>query len=189
MIRMRTDYHNISDNALWALLVKGDINAGGVLYEKYYELLFNYGIKFCSDADFVKDCIQELFVRLYGVKKQADVEHVRAYLLRCLRNLMFDRHASKSKTVPYEQLSFNIFDIEIVEPQSNDPTDEVLKVRKQLSAARSTLTERQAQIIYLRFVRGLSYKEIATVLEMNVQSAMNSVNRAMTKLRNFMKKQ
>ena len=93
------------------------------------------------------------------------------------------------KSVPYEQLSFNIFDIEIVEPQSNDPTDEVLKVRKQLSAARSTLTERQAQIIYLRFVRGLSYKEIATVLEMNVQSAMNSVNRAMTKLRNFMKKQ
>ena len=64
----------------------------------------------------------------------------------------------------------------------------MLKIRDQLSAARATLTEKQAHIIYLRFVRGLSYKEVAAVLDMNVQSAMNSVNRAMIKLRNFMKK-
>lgn len=186
---MRMEDYNISDSALWSLLLKGDIKAGGVLYEKYYELLFNYGIKFCNDADFVKDSIQELFVRLYTYRRPANVEQVRAYLLKCLRNLMIDRHAAKSRTVPYEQLSFNIFDIETLESQSNEVTDEMLRIREQLSTARSTLTERQAQIVYLRFVRGLSYKEISVVLDINVQSAMNSVNRAMIKLRNFMKKQ
>lgn len=184
---MHIDY-NISDSALWTLLTKGDIKAGGVLYEKYYELLFNYGIKFCSDEEFVRDCIQELFIKLYNRSRPAHVEHVRAYLLKSLRNIMFDKHSSKSKTVSFGQLSFNIFDIETTDLQCGDMTDEMLKIRDQLTAARATLTEKQAHIIYLRFVRGLSYKEVAAVLDMNVQSAMNSVNRAMIKLRNFMKK-
>jgi RNA polymerase sigma-70 factor (ECF subfamily) len=184
---MHIDY-NISDSALWNLLTEGDIKAGGALYEKYYELLFNYGIKFCSDEEFVRDCIQELFVKLYNRSRKVQVEHVRAYLLKSLRNIIFDSYASKSRTVSFGQLTFNIFKIETIDIPCGEMTDEMLKIRDQLSAARATLTEKQAHIIYLRFVRGLSYKEVAAVLDMNVQSAMNLVNRAMIKLRNFMKK-
>ena len=185
---MSNNYNIISDSALWDRLVKGDITAEEVLYKRYYELLFNYGIKFIRDEEFVKDCIQDLFIKLYGRTTDAHVEYVRAYLLKGLRNIMFDRYEAKIRMAPIEQFCFNICDFDSIEKESSELTDETLKIRGQLALARSTLTEKQSHIIYLRFVRGLSYKEIATVLDINVQSAMNSVNRAMAKLRSQMKK-
>lgn len=185
---MSNNYNIISDNALWDRLVTGDIKAEEALYKRYYELLFNYGTKFIRDEEFVKDCIQDLFIKLYGRKTDARVEYVRAYLLKGLRNIMFDRFETKSRMVPIETFCFNICDLDSIEAKSNEMTDETLKIHRQLSLAKSTLTEKQSHIIYLRFVRGLSYKEIAAVLDINVQSAMNSVNRAMAKLRSQMKK-
>ena len=35
------------------------------LYSKYVQVLFVYGLQFTSDRELVKDCIQDVFVKLY----------------------------------------------------------------------------------------------------------------------------
>ena len=57
---------------------------------------------------------------------------------------------------------------------------------RRLVKAYNSLTYNQRVSIYLRYVRGLSYKETAAVMEMNPQSAMNLVSRALKSLRSEM---
>lgn len=49
------------DLFLWQRLIKGDRKAMEELYEKYYSLLMNYGLRCCDDREQVKDAIQDLF--------------------------------------------------------------------------------------------------------------------------------
>ena len=64
--------------------------------------------------------------------------------------------------------------------------DDSRMLTRRLIKAYNSLTYNQRMSIYLRFVRGLSYKEIAVVMEMNPQSAMNLVSRALKSLRSEM---
>lgn len=60
-----TASNKMDDKVLWNLLVKGDQKALEILYQRYYSLLLNYGLKCSTDRELVKDCIQDLFINLY----------------------------------------------------------------------------------------------------------------------------
>ena len=62
--------------------------------------------------------------------------------------------------------------------------DDMLLARRLLDAM-SQLSSNQKSVLYLRYVKDLSYKEIAVVMDINVQSSMNLANRALTKLRSL----
>ena len=55
------DLNGMSDKELVELASVGEMKAIEVLYSRHYELLLNFGMKYFSDIDFVKDCIQDLF--------------------------------------------------------------------------------------------------------------------------------
>lgn len=42
-------YYKMEDIALWNLMLKGDMMSLEVLYRRHYELLLNYGLKYCTD--------------------------------------------------------------------------------------------------------------------------------------------
>lgn len=46
-----------------------------------------------------------------------------------------------------------------------------------------SLTERQKEIIYLRFVHDMSIDEISQIMDINTQSARNLISRSLQKLR------
>ncbi|MCB9252991.1 MAG: hypothetical protein H6605_11020, partial [Flavobacteriales bacterium] len=54
-------------------------------------------------------------------------------------------------------------------------------------SAIESLTSRQKEALYLRFYFGLSHKEIAEVLHLEVQSSRSLINRAVKKIRNVIK--
>ena len=64
--------------------------------------------------------------------------------------------------------------------------DEELKLSRQLLNAYHQLPANQREAIYLRYVKGLPYKEMAEVLDISPQSSINLVSRALTKLRAIM---
>lgn len=55
------DRNNWTDESLWELLLKRDIEVLEILYRRHYDLLLNYGLKIYPDKELVKDCIQDLF--------------------------------------------------------------------------------------------------------------------------------
>lgn len=58
--------------------------------------------------------------------------------------------------------------------------------QKKLDQAMSRLSDRQREIIHMKYLQELDYDEIARIMDLNYQSARNLVNRAITALRKEM---
>ena len=176
----------MKDAELWSKVLNGDMTALSLLYKQNYNLLFNWGMRFVSDEEFVKDCIQDVFVKICSSRKLSSTPYVRSYLLTSLRNMIFDRVASSHDDVSISEQLFEIDDNDSgIELLFKDDDDSRMQGRR-LVMAYNSLTYNQRVSVYLRYVRGLSYKEIAAVMEMNPQSAMNLVSRALKSLRSEM---
>ena len=142
--------------------------------------------KYVSDEEFVKDCIQDLFVKLCSSTRLSPTDYVRSYLLTSLKNLIFDKLSSLKSTEDINALPFDL----TIEDTSLEvlfkDNDEDIQMIKNLQEAYKQLSENQRMAIYLRYIKGLSYREVAAVLEINPQSAMNLVSRTLTSLRSKM---
>ena len=186
---MKNHYFQMDDRALWSELRSGSLIALEVIYRRYYSLLLNYGMKCTPDDDMVSDCIQELFVKLAKSSNLSDSEYPRSYLLKSLRNMINDKSTSARSQV--ECFSFNdeIFS-DIMDDDSFEKifgnSDEDLRKKKALVQALSQLTSQQKHILYLRYIKGLSHKEVAEAMDMNVQSSMNLLSRSVSKLREIL---
>ena len=60
-----TSIEQADETTLWNLLTEGNRKALEIIYQRYYLLLLNYGLKCTSDRELIKDCIHDLFVHLY----------------------------------------------------------------------------------------------------------------------------
>ena len=155
---MKNHYFQMDDRALWSELRSGSLIALEVIYRRYYSLLLNYGMKCTPDDDMVRDCIQELFVKLAKSSNLSDTEYPRSYLLKSLRNMINDKSTSARSQV--ECFSFNdeIFS-DIMDDDSFEKifgnSDEDLRKKKALVQALSQLTSQQKHILYLRYIKGL----------------------------------
>lgn len=176
----------MDDLALWDLLIKGDQKALEILYQKYYSLLLNYGLKCNPNKELIKDCIQDLFVNLYQNNsiKTTNIT-VRSYLLKALRNNLIYKLSSQKEEYSLDDSVFYIPENEDLFEQLFPKNDQDVLLARRLMDAMSQLTPNQKSVLYLRYVKELSYKEIADVMDMNVQSSMNLANRALTKLRSL----
>ena len=77
-----------------------------------------------------------------------------------------------------EDLNEHFFELKIEDAALEslfNGNDEELQLSKKLINAYKSLPENQRVAIYLRYVKGLSYKEMAAVLNINPQSSMNLV--------------
>lgn len=176
-------YNSLDDTALWDFARHGDAKALSVLYRRHYDLMFNFGMKYAGDEELVKDCIQDVFVKFSVSRRLSHTDYVRSYFLTSVKNTILDRLAARR---PADALDEKVFRLEIEDAEierMSSVTDEQILLGKRLMAAYRELTGNQREAIYLRFVSGLSYKEIASVLKIAPQSSMNLVSRAVARLR------
>lgn len=177
---------DLDDETLWILLLKGNMMTLELLYRRYYDLLLNYGFKFCQDKELVKDCIQDLFVKLHQSRNLSETDHVRTYLLRSIKNILMDKLSSIKQTEDIEEASFDLKINDSALAFLFRKNDDDLRLSRQLLNSYRQLPENQREAIYLRYIKGLSYKEIAEVLVITPQSSMNLVSRGLSKLRMIM---
>lgn len=182
-----TASNKMDDKVLWNLLVKGDQKALEILYQRYYSLLLNYGLKCSTDRELVKDCIQDLFINLYK-NNHINVTNitVRSYLLRALRNNLFYKISSDKEVDSIDNSVFHIPVNEDLFDQLFPKNDRDIWLAHRLLEAISQLSPNQKTVLYLRYVEDLSYKEIADAMKMNIQSSMNLSSRALAKLRSLL---
>ena len=167
-------------------IVVQDLMVLEILYKRHYDLLLNYGMKVYPNKDLVQDCIQDFFVKLHQSGKLSHTECVKTYFLKALRNLLIDKLSAVKETVDLEKVSFQMTIDDSVLSRLFDKNDEDIRLSHQLLEAIQQLPVNQREAIYLRYVKGMAYKEIAGVLGIASQSSMNLVARAIAKLRTVM---
>ncbi|MDN5202114.1 sigma-70 family RNA polymerase sigma factor [Fulvivirgaceae bacterium BMA10] len=173
------------DVEVWKSFKGGDEQAFNFLYRKYVQQLFNYGCQFSRDKEFVKDCIQDLFIYLRRQRsKLGDTSSIKAYLFKSLRRDVL-RKIKKEKKRQIEPLG-NYQDFEIsLSPETKLIHGQLIEEkRNHLEKALAKLSVKQREAIILYYYENLGYKEIAEILEMKmVKSARKLVYRAMDTLR------
>ncbi|MDR3061856.1 MAG: sigma-70 family RNA polymerase sigma factor [Dysgonamonadaceae bacterium] len=170
----------MQDSSLWITFKKGDDGAFSQLYENYADLLYKYGIKFIKDQEIVKDCIHDLFIKLYQDReKLPDTNDPLLFLFVSLKNNIIDKLRIETKYTSYVDTEFYV-DF-YLEQEENLPD-----LEEQFLEVMSLLSPRQKEGIYLRYQLEMSYDEIAALLKISSQSARNLVHRSIEKIRSKM---
>jgi RNA polymerase sigma factor (sigma-70 family) len=169
----------MQDSSLWIPFKRGDDGAFSRLYENYVDLLYNYGIKFIKDKEIVKDCIHDLFIKLYQDRdKLPDTDDPSLFLFISLKNRIIDKLREKTKYTYCVDPEFYV-DFYLEPEQEENLSD----LEEQFLEAMDLLSPRQKEAIYLRYQLEMSYDEMAALLKMSSQSVRNLVHRSIEKIR------
>lgn len=174
-----------SDQTLWTELKSGNRSALHRIYEGHVGFLYNYGKKFSLDSQSVEDCIHDLFVFIWMNRKRlGNTDNIRGYLALSLRRDIL-RFSNKSRLVDEvrEDSSFSaISNIEDWIMQGELEEEQSTK----LKSAYESLTNRQREIIYMRYHQNMDYEQIAEALGVKYQSLRNLLSAAIKGLRTSM---
>ena len=173
----------LKNQIVWDEFRKGSKIALETIYEDNYASLYHYGQKFTQDNDLIKDLIHELFIELIDSGLSlSKTDNIRFYLLKSLRNKLLRQLSEKLKFTNKlkEFVDFNLVDSIESQLIKNEVEEQL---RNQVTTAVKKLSEKQQEIIYLRFYSDISYQEIAILFDVNIQTVRNLMSRAINSLK------
>ena len=182
----KTYNSEVYDELLWEKFISGDSMASETIYRQSYSLLFSYGYRMIADKELVSDAIQSFFVKLLTNRnKLPHTKRVKAYLLSGFRNQLLDclEVTSRMRYISLEEEAFSI--TEDFMTSLFDKDDRAMWQEKRLAQAIARLSARQREILYLYYIKGLSHRDIAAILSMNMQSSKNLLSRTLIQLRQY----
>lgn len=176
------------DVLLWDSLRKGNDIAFSTLYKKYVQSLFNYGMHIHPNRDLIKDCIQELFIKFWEKRESlGSIEKVSFYLFRSFKNLLFQKIEISSKKFALTQDLIDQMAPEL--PLENVFVDSELVDQRIIRFKKAVLllTNRQREVILLRFFQGFEAKEIAEIMNLSIPGVHNLISLTIKSLREKIK--
>ena len=175
-----------TDFLLWKRIKAGETLAFHELYMQFADILFSFGLIYSKDQELVKDCIHDLFFDLYKYRKNlSDNDHIRNYLFKSLKRKIQSPQSGKLKLV-----FTNTFQEENEQKTSLAETEALENQEeniKNIRIAMGKLSDRQQEVLNLRFQVGLSYPEIAKILDISVESVRTLVYRSVKTIREELK--
>jgi len=181
---MRKEVSNDYWMAIWTRFKTGDPEAFAVLYNYHIDSLYNYGAKLCKDSGVVKDSLQDIFLELFQKHDKIKISHeyLRFYLLlalkrKLIKKLKADRKISHLLNKELDFYTEYSIEFQIMEREKNAEID------RKVTNALQHLSSKQKEVIYLRFNESLGYNEIASILDINIESVRKQVHRALKTVR------
>ena len=154
------------------------------LYDTYIDGLFNFGTRFTSDRELIKDCIQDVFVKLYTKRDELDsVGNIKSYLYVSLRNRINDEFRHNVHNIDDEVNENNIPGMEYAEVEDFDAKNQDAMRVKNVNECFDKLSPRQRQIVTLYYVEQRKYDDICRIMGINYQSVRNLMHRSLLRLR------
>ena len=155
----------------------GDRNAFAILVERYWDRLYRWLYHMTHDAHGAEDVVQETFLRAFaGLKLFRAGSNFRAWLFRIAHNCFVNqRRAANRKCQPYPD---DLADDE-------DSPDECALSRESLqmlARAVGRLPNEFRAAFLLRAEQGMSFRQIADVLDLTEETARWRVFKARQKL-------
>jgi RNA polymerase sigma factor (sigma-70 family) len=163
---------SINDYVLWRNFKAGDLSAYSLIYRKYFFVLFSYGKKISSDKELVRDCIQDLFIKIWNNRENlSDTTSVKYYLFTSLKHKLLDALESPSQRLRSDE---EVMDFETID-DSQLHDDSSFSQKEKILKAINKLSKHQQKVLDLKFYKNKSNHEIAHELGITVQSVYNAV--------------
>jgi RNA polymerase sigma-70 factor (ECF subfamily) len=173
---------------------EGDHEAFRVLVERYQTRVFRLAMRILRDEEMARDAVQEIFIKVYGALRKFEGRSgfytwlYRLAFNQCLDMRRRDRFGARvnlseeralEEAAHEDAAAFASLHSEVAGPGEEYERTEL---RQLLADAISTLPEDARNTLVLRDVDGLSYAEIAEVLEIPKGTVMSRIYYARRKL-------
>jgi RNA polymerase sigma-70 factor (ECF subfamily) len=167
-----------SDEELMSAAAEGDMEAFEELVLRHQDAAVGVAFRLLSDEHEARDAAQEAFLRvLEAAPRYRPTASFRTYLYRILRRICID-HYRRRKPQRHP-------DISALENRGDQPSEPLEREEKAEAVRRAldALPERQRAALVLQHYEGLSYEDIADVLECSARAVDSLLSRARRSLR------
>ena len=156
------------------------------LYNQQIDQLFAFGSRFTSDREMLKDCIQDVFVKLYTRRQNlGPIDNVNNYLFISLRNRIHDEFRRNGKMADDEINDINMQAIAEFEEYNQERMEQQQELTSNVEKLFDKLSPRQRQIINLYYIEQRKYDDICRIMGINYQSVRNLMHRSISRLREY----
>ena len=180
----------LSDNELIESFQAGNTRAFDTLIDRYQEKIYTTILFMVKDSYLAEDLIQEIFIKIIDnikQKKYAEEGKFLPWALRISHNYCID-HFRKVKRTPTIKTSDDqdIFEVIKNTEHSADYKMTRSQTHQNIQALVDLLPEEQREIIVLRHYANLSFKEIATMTNCSINTALGRMRYGLINLRKMM---
>jgi len=165
---------------------EGDLDAFNQLVEKYQREVYNLARRMLGEAPAAEDATQEAFISAFRGIGKFRGGNFRAWLLSIVANACRDqmRFWRRRPTTSLDAL--------VLEPEADrdaqSPEDYALRreLGEKIANALATLPADQRLAVILYDIEGLSYEEIAQVMNSSLGTVRSRLSRARARLRQYL---
>jgi len=170
-----------SDRQLADLIKKGETHAFDQLFDRYSQRLYRFSKSLLKNHEDAEGIVQEVFFRIWKKRDELnEKKSFQSFLFSISYNLIVDQFRQRVKDQKYEQFIIKQAQQNYLNPENNL---EYKELKNQVKKAVNELPERRKKIYRLSREKGLSYKEIASLLQIKSKTVENQLNLALKHIR------
>ena|SRR5690625_70814 len=182
---MRYKYQHNEEECVEAIR-HGEESAFKKLFLTYYDILCNFSWRYTRSKAVSEDLVQDVFTDVWNMRETLDPKKsISVYLYQAVKNKALD-YLDHQKVVKKHQLNADPADKNVVYIKST--MNEEWEFIKAARYAIDELPFRSQQVYTLHREDGLTYQEIADVMEISVKTVESQMSRALDILRNRLSK-
>jgi RNA polymerase sigma-70 factor (ECF subfamily) len=175
----------IEDAGLVARASQGDKNAFGDLYVRYMDDIYRYiAYRVNNHQQDAEDLTEQVFLKAWnGLDQYRGDVPFKAWIFRIARNTVFDFYRTRKEVLPLSEDS-------LVTDQNHDMEEKLLSKEQsvQLVDAIGQLSPMHQNVLILRFIIGLSVRDVAQILDRSEGAIKALQHRALKAARVFLMK-
>lgn len=178
------NHSSYKDDEFWVVNIrKGDEKAFEVMFKKYYLPLTRFVWRYVQSKEIAEELVQELFTILWEKRYDLNLEtekSLRSYLYKSAKNLALNE-------VKHLKIK-NKYDREWMEQKENSEIEFRYEIREQMihkaiTTAIEELPPRSKMTYKLHRYDGLTYEEIADVMDISIKTVESQMTRTLKTLR------
>ena len=182
----------LPDAVLVKNYISGDESALASLIERHQSKIYGFIYSKVNDRDLSDDIFQDTFIKVIKTLKTTSYNEEGKFLpwvMRIAHNLVVD-HFRKSKKMPFQRETeeYSIFNY----MTDNAPTIESQMITEQvevdLTRLLDELPDDQKEVLVMRMYQDLSFKEIAELTGVSINTALGRMRYALLNLRKIIEK-
>jgi RNA polymerase sigma-70 factor, ECF subfamily len=182
----------LPDAVLVSKYIAGDESALSLLIDRHQSKIFGFIYSKIGDRDTTDDVFQDTFIKVIKTLKSNNYNEEGKFLpwvMRIAHNLVID-HFRKSKKMPLfrETEEFSIFSI--MSDQSLSMENQLITEQVELDLKRliDELPSDQREVVLMRMYQDLSFKEIAELTGVSINTALGRMRYALLNMRKLIDK-
>ncbi len=182
----------LSDAVLLKKYIQGDENSLAVLIERHQTKIYGFIYSKLGDRDLSDDIFQDTFVKVVKSLKingyQEEGKFV-SWVTRIAHNLIID-HYRRSKKNTMINSSNNLYEKDYFIDNGANAEEQIidLQISNDLKKMIDQLPDDQKEVVKMRMYDDLSFKEIAEMTNVSINTALGRMRYAIINLRKMMEK-